>query len=173
MTSQQNKYKLTINGENYSVEAPPEMPLLWALRDLLGLTGTKYGCGIGQCRACTIQLNGNPTRSCLLPISAVGDATIKTIEGLADENNLHLLQQVWVEEDVAQCGYCQAGQLMAADALLQQNPAPTDDDIDTAMAGNYCRCGTYIRIRHAIHRTAALKAAALSYDAAELQEVLA
>ncbi len=156
-----NRYSIEVNGEQVSFEASPEMPLLWALRDKLGLTGTKFGCGIGQCGACTVHLNGAPVRSCLLPMSAVADARITTIEGLADADSLHVLQQVWIEQDVAQCGYCQAGQIMSAAALLENNPDPSDADIDAAMTGNYCRCGTYIRIRKAIHTAAGF------YNAAE------
>lgn len=148
-------YTLTINKEAVSVTAPADMPLLWVLRDLVGLTGTKYGCGIGQCGACTVHIAGAAVRSCSLPVSAVADTAIATVEGLAEAGTLSTLQQVWIEQDVAQCGYCQAGQLMAAEALLQQNAKPTDDDIDQAMAGNFCRCGTYIRIRQAIHTAAA------------------
>lgn len=154
------QFTLTVNGADERVEAPDDMPLLWALRDLMGLTGSKYGCGIGQCGACTVHLNGAPVRSCLLPVGQVAGQAITTIEGLAEGDSLHPLQQVWIEKDVAQCGYCQSGQIMSAAALLQSNPEPTDADIDVAMAGNYCRCGTYIRIREAIH------AAAMSFDAA-------
>ena len=144
------EHQLTINGKKHTLDAPDDMPLLWALRDVVGLTGTKYGCGIGQCGACTVHLNGNPARSCLMPISAVAGQEITTIEGLAGETELHALQQVWIDQDVAQCGYCQAGQIMSAAALLKNKPQPTDDDIDAAMSGNYCRCGTYIRIRKAM-----------------------
>ena len=148
-------YQLNINNESVSVSAPADMPLLWVLRDLVGLTGTKYGCGIGQCGACTVRLAGAPVRSCSIPVSAAEGAEIATIEGLAKDGALSILQAVWIEEDVAQCGYCQAGQLMSASALLEQNVNPTDADIDQAMSGNYCRCGTYIRIRKAIHTAAA------------------
>ena len=154
------KFSITVNGADAQVDAPDDMPLLWALRDLMGLTGSKYGCGIGQCGACTVHLNGAPVRSCLLPVGQVSGQAITTIEGLANGDALHALQQAWIEKDVAQCGYCQSGQIMSAAALLQSNPEPTDADIDAAMAGNYCRCGTYIRIREAIH------AAAMSVDAA-------
>ena len=150
---------LNVNGADTQVDAPDDMPLLWALRDLIGLTGSKYGCGIGQCGACTVHLNGAPVRSCLVPVSQVSGQAITTIEGLTEDGGLHALQQAWIEKDVAQCGYCQSGQIMSAAALLQNNAKPTDADIDAAMAGNYCRCGTYIRIREAIH------AAALSSDA--------
>ncbi|MEM7363277.1 MAG: (2Fe-2S)-binding protein [Pseudomonadota bacterium] len=148
------KYTLTINGNPVTVDVDPEMPLLWVLRDELNLLGTKFGCGIGQCGACTVHLNGSATRSCLLPISAVAGSQITTIEGLADAGNLHSLQKAWVEHDVAQCGYCQTGQIMSAAALLAENSKPSDEDIDNAMSGNYCRCGTYVRIRKAIHSAA-------------------
>ena len=145
---------LTINEKPYTVTvADPNMPLLWALRDLLGLTGTKFGCGVGQCGACTVHLNGAPARSCLLPLSAIGEQAITTIEGLSP-NRSHPLQRAWIAEEVPQCGYCQSGQLMAAAALLANNPTPTDADIDAALSGNLCRCGTYQRIRRAIHRAA-------------------
>jgi len=153
-----SKYKLVVNNEHLEVEASPEMPLLWVLRDKLKMTGTKFGCGIAQCGACTVHVNGAAVRSCVLPISAVS-GPVTTIEGLADGGNLHPLQQAWIQHDVPQCGYCQAGQLMSAAALLAKNSQPTDADIDTAMAGNYCRCGTYIRIREAVH-TAGLSYAA-------------
>ena len=147
-------YNLNINGNFKVVDVSPETPLLWVLRDEIGLVGTKYGCGIGQCGACTIHLNGEPIRSCLLPVADASGQTLTTIEGLASKRSLHRVQDAWIEEDVAQCGYCQAGQIMSAVALLEKNPAPTDDDIDLAMAGNYCRCGTYVRIRKAIHSAA-------------------
>jgi isoquinoline 1-oxidoreductase alpha subunit len=143
-----------LNGKKISLDVPDDMSLLWALRDALELTGTKYGCGIGQCGACTVHLNGNAVRSCLLPVSSVAGQDVTTIEGLGDAENLHVLQQIWIDHDVAQCGYCQTGQIMSAAALLSTNAAPTDADIDTAMAGNYCRCGTYVRIRQAIHAAA-------------------
>ena len=147
------KYKLKVNGETMEVNVSPEMPLLWVLRDKLKLKGTKFGCGIAQCGACTVHINGTAIRSCTLPVSAVsGDVT--TIEGLADGGNLHPLQNAWIDHDVPQCGYCQAGQIMSAAALLATNNNPSDDDIDVAMSGNYCRCGTYIRIREAIHSAA-------------------
>ncbi len=142
-------HSLQINGKTYTVEADPKMPLLWAIRDLVGLTGTKYGCGIAQCGACTVHLNGNPVRSCSLPISAAAKQKITTIEGLSTDNS-HPVQQAWIAEQVPQCGYCQSGQIMAAAALLQRNPHPADKDIDMAMAGHLCRCGTYPRIRKAI-----------------------
>lgn len=147
-------YTLSINGTRHEVEAPADMPLLWVLRDLLGLTGTKYGCGIAQCRSCTVHLDGAPVVSCQVPVSAVGDANIRTIEGLAENGALHVLQRAWIDEDVPQCGYCQSGQLMAAAALLARTPSPTDSDIDTAMDGHICRCGTYNRIKAAIKRAA-------------------
>ncbi|MGC3981578.1 MAG: (2Fe-2S)-binding protein [Steroidobacteraceae bacterium] len=147
---------LTVNGRTHQLDnVDGATPLLWVLRDHLGLVGTKFGCGIGQCGACTVHLNGAPTRSCSLPLAAVANQQITTIEGLASaDGKLHPLQQAWIEHDVPQCGYCQAGQLMSAAALLKQKPKPTDADIDTAMAGNICRCGTYLRIRAAIHSAA-------------------
>ena len=144
---------LRVNGRTQTVEAEPQMPLLWALRDLLNLTGTKYGCGISQCGACTVLLGGRPVRSCTTALSAVRDAEVVTIEGLSADGS-HALQQAWIAEEVPQCGYCQAGQLMSAAALLAQTRKPTDADIDRAMAGNVCRCGTYDRLRKAIHRAA-------------------
>jgi isoquinoline 1-oxidoreductase subunit alpha len=146
-------YDLSINGKNYVVEADAKMPLLWAIRELVGLTGTKYGCGIAQCGACTVHLNGNPVRSCLLPVSTCTNQSITTIEGLSPDNS-HPIQKAWIVEQVPQCGYCQSGQIMAAAALLKKNPNPNDRDIDTAMQGHICRCGTYLRIRRAI-KTAA------------------
>lgn len=147
------KYEITVNAEKKIVEANPDMPLLWVLRDKLKLTGTKYGCGIAQCGACTVHVEGVPVRSCMLPISAVS-GSVTTIEGLANGGNLHPLQTAWIDHDVPQCGYCQSGQIMSAAALLENNRAPTDNDIDEALAGNYCRCGTYIRIRAAVHSAA-------------------
>ncbi len=146
-------YNLVINGKNQTIEAEAKMPLLWAIRDLAGLTGTKYGCGIAQCGACTVHLNGNPIRSCSLPVSAVGNQTITTIEGLSPDNS-HPIQKACITEQVPQCGYCQSGQIMAAAALLKKNSDPKDKDIDAAMQGHICRCGTYPRIRKAI-KTAA------------------
>ncbi|MEI6419282.1 MAG: (2Fe-2S)-binding protein [Sphingomonadales bacterium] len=146
--------KLNINGKPVEVAADPDMPLLWALRDVLGLTGTKFGCGAGFCGACTVHLDGEPVRGCQTPVSAVGTAKITTIEGLSASALGRKLQAAWVELDVPQCGYCQAGQLMAAAALLKSTPKPTDDDIDAAMSGNLCRCATYTRIRAAIHKAA-------------------
>ncbi len=148
------RYTLTVNDTEHQVEVSPDMPLLWVLRDKLKLTGTKYGCGIAQCGACTVHVDGQAMRSCVLPVSAVS-GPVTTIEGLAEGGDLHPLQVAWIEHDVPQCGYCQAGQIMSAAALLARNAAPTDGDIDTALAGNYCRCGTYIRIRDAVHSAAA------------------
>ena len=147
---------LTVNGQTRTIDdIDPTTPLLWVLRDRLGLVGTKYGCGIAQCGACTVHLNGAPVRSCSVPLAAVEGQQITTIEGLANQDGkLHPLQQAWIEHDVPQCGYCQAGQLMTAAALLKQKPKPSDADIDSAMAGNICRCGTYLRIRAAIHDAA-------------------
>ncbi len=150
-------YNLSINGKEYNLEADPKMPLLWAIRDLANLTGTKYGCGIAQCGACTVHLNGNPVRSCSVPVSAAATQKITTVEGLSD-NNTHVVQKAWLAEQVPQCGYCQSGQLMAAAALLKRNPNPTDKDIDVAMSGNICRCGTYPRIRKAIKVAAQMMA---------------
>jgi isoquinoline 1-oxidoreductase alpha subunit len=145
--------RLSVNGAEHELEVDPDMPLLWVLRDALGLTGTKFGCGVGACGACTVHLNGAPIRSCQLPVRAVGVRQITTIEGVADDA-ARRLQNAWVAEDVAQCGYCQAGQLMSAIALLRAHANPSDAEIDTAMSGNICRCGTYQRIRRAIHRAA-------------------
>jgi isoquinoline 1-oxidoreductase alpha subunit len=147
----------TVNGKPVSLDADASMPLLWALRDLLGLTGTKFGCGIAQCGACTVHIDGEATRSCVTPLSSAAGKKITTIEGLSD-NLAHPLQQAWIEVDVPQCGYCQSGQIMSAAGLLREKPTPTDKDIDDAMTGNICRCGTYPRIRQAIHRAAALMA---------------
>ena len=144
---------LSINGRSQSVDVAPDTPLLWVLRDTVGLTGTKFGCGAGLCGACTVHLNGDPVRSCQLPVSAVAGKKITTIEGLSADG-IHKVQQAWISEQVPQCGYCQSGQVMAAAALLAKNAKPTDADIDTAMSGNICRCGTYQRIRAAIHRAA-------------------
>lgn len=142
-------YNLKINGEIHSVEADSDTPLLWVLRDQINLVGTKYGCGIGQCGACTVHVNGNALRSCTLQVSQLQGMDIVTIEGLSKEGD-HPVQKAWLEHDVPQCGYCQTGQIMTAAALLKNNPDPTDDDIDAAMDGNLCRCGTYIRIKKAI-----------------------
>lgn len=143
------KYKITVNGTARTVEAPAGMPLLWVLRDLLDLTGTKYGCGIGACSACTVMLDGHEAQSCQVPVSAVGNKHVTTIEGLS-ANGDHPVQKAWIETDVPQCGYCQAGQVMAAAALLKRNPHPTDADIDEVFGGHICRCGTYQRIRDAV-----------------------
>jgi isoquinoline 1-oxidoreductase subunit alpha len=146
---------LTINGERREVDVPPDMPLLWVLRDVLGLTGTKFGCGIAQCGACTVHLDGKPVRSCLLPVSAIGARAITTIEAIGATPNGARVQKAWLGLEVIQCGYCQSGQIMSATALLDAIPHPDDSDIDAAMAGNICRCGTYVRIRQAIKRAAA------------------
>jgi len=153
--------ELNINGESVEVgdDVDPATPLLWVLRDTLGMVGTKYGCGIGQCSACTVHLNGAPLQSCQLPVQNAVGQRITTIEGLASDGELTAVQQAWIEEDVAQCGYCQAGQIMRATALLENNPSPTDADIDSYMSANICRCGTYNRIRKAIHRAAGQLAA--------------
>lgn len=151
---------LIVNGETTTVEADPAMPLLWVLREKLKLTGTKFGCGIAQCGACTVHLNGNPVRSCSTPLMAADGGEITTIEGVATpDGQLHAVQEAWIEHQVPQCGYCQSGQIMSAVALLRETPNPTDEDIDAAMRGNICRCGAYGRIRAAI-KTAAAKAAA-------------
>jgi len=142
-----------VNGKSYDVDVSPDMPLLWVLRDTIGLTGTKFGCGLGQCGACTVHLDGAATRSCLTNASAATGKKITTIEGLSPTSS-HRLQKAWIDEQVPQCGYCQSGQLMSAAALLTKTPDPTDAQIDSAMAGNICRCGTYQRIRRAIHRAA-------------------
>lgn len=150
-------YKLKINNVNHTVEADPKIPLLWVIRDVIGLTGTKYGCGIAQCGACTVHLDGTPIRSCSIPVSVAANKNITTIEGLSEDNS-HPVQQAWISEQVPQCGYCQSGQIMAATALLKKNPNPTDKDIDTAMQGHICRCGTYPRIRKAIKTASQLMA---------------
>ena len=147
--------QFTLNGKPQTVDAVPAMPLLWVLRDTLGLTGTKYGCGMALCGACTVHIDGAATRSCVLPLSAVSGKSITTIEGLSRDRS-HAVQKAWLEIDVPQCGYCQSGQIMSAAALLKGNPKPSDADIDAAMSGNICRCGTYPRIRRAIHRAAEL-----------------
>jgi isoquinoline 1-oxidoreductase subunit alpha len=148
----------TLNGGRQSVEVDPQTPLLWVLRDTLGLTGTKFGCGMALCGACTIHINGNATRACITPVSSVTGKTVTTIEGLSPDTT-HPVQTAWLEEDVPQCGYCQSGQLMAAASLLAKTAKPTDADIDEALRGNICRCGTYSQIRRAIHRAADIKAA--------------
>ncbi|MEA3172803.1 MAG: isoquinoline 1-oxidoreductase subunit alpha [Gammaproteobacteria bacterium] len=148
-------FNLTVNGEAKTVETTADVPLLWALRDILGMTGTKFGCGIAQCGACTVHLDGKAVRSCVLPIGAIGGRRITTIEGVAASAAGARIQKAWLDLEVVQCGYCQSGQIMSAAALLTATPAPTDQDIDAAMSGNVCRCGTYIRIRDAIKAAAA------------------
>ena len=148
------QYTLFVNGETKTVEVDPSTPMLWVLRDHLDLVGTKFGCGIAQCGACTIHLNGTAVRSCQLPVSAVGNGEVITVEGLS-ENGDHPVQLAWIKQDVPQCGYCQAGQIMTATALIKQNPNPTDEEIESAMAGNLCRCGTYVRIKKAVKDAAA------------------
>ena len=149
--------ELTINGQRTTVDASPDMPLLWALRDIVGLTGTKFGCGMAQCGACTVHIDGVPTRSCSITLSAAAGKSITTIEGLAANGVDHAVQRAWAELNVPQCGYCQAGQLMSAAALIDKNRNPTDADIDAAMQGNLCRCGTYVRIRAAVKRAAEIR----------------
>src|SRR5438128_5125142 len=148
-------YTFNVNGKSVTADVPADMPLLWVLRDVLDLKGSKFGCGIAQCGACTVHVGGKATRSCVTPVSSVGAQEVTTIEGLSADGS-HPLQQAWCDIDVPQCGYCQAGQIMAAAALLASKPRPTDADIDSAMAGNLCRCATYIRIRQAIHRAAGM-----------------
>jgi isoquinoline 1-oxidoreductase subunit alpha len=148
--------KLTINKKKYDLDVDPQMPLLWVLRDVVGLTGTKYGCGMAQCGACTVHLNGEAIRACVMPVSAVVGKEVVTIEGLAEKND-HPLQQAWQEVDVPQCGYCQSGQIMTAAALLRKNPNPSEQEIINAMQGNLCRCGTYLRIQKAIKKAATLQ----------------
>ena len=152
------KVTLSVNGKSRTLDAPADMPLLWVLRDVLGLTGTKYGCGVAACGACTVHVDGEPTRSCQVPVSTVGSARITTIEGLSPDG-MHPLQRAWRELDVPQCGYCQAGQLMAAAALLRKSPKPSDEQIDSSMSGNLCRCATYLRIRAGIRRATEIAAA--------------
>ncbi len=147
------KYSLTVNGKSQTVDVPERTPLLWVLRDALDLKGTKFGCGVAQCGACTVLVDGQPTRACVTPVSSVGTRAVSTIEGLSADGS-HPLQRAWVEFDVPQCGYCQAGQLMSASALLKATPNPTDAQIDVAMSGNVCRCGTYLRIKQAIKAAA-------------------
>jgi aerobic-type carbon monoxide dehydrogenase small subunit (CoxS/CutS family) len=151
---------ITVNNQLVHIDAAPDTPLLWVLRDHLGMTGTKFGCGMGLCGACTVHIDGAATRSCVLPLGAVAGRSITTIEGLSADRS-HAVQKAWLEIDVPQCGYCQSGQIMSAVALLKANPKPSDADIDAAMSGNICRCGTYRRIRKAIHRAAALLPAEL------------
>jgi isoquinoline 1-oxidoreductase alpha subunit len=148
--------KLTINKKKYDLDVDPQMPLLWVLRDVVGLAGTKYGCGMAQCGACTVHLNGEATRSCVMPVSAVVGKDVVTIEGLAEKND-HPLQQAWQEVDVPQCGYCQSGQIMTAAALLRKNPNPSEQEIINAMQGNLCRCGTYLRIQKAVKKAAEIQ----------------
>ena len=147
--------KLDINGSVREVEATPDMPLLWVLRDVLGFTGTKFGCGMAQCGACTVHIDGQPVRACVTPVSTVGERKVRTIEGLSSDGS-HPVQRAWAEADVVQCGYCQSGQIMTTVALLAAKPEPTDADIDAALSGNICRCGTYVRIREAVHLAAKL-----------------
>ena len=147
--------KLMVNGRSHEVDVPDDMPLLWVLRDVLGMTGTKFGCGIAQCGACTVHVDGEATRSCVTPASAIGTQAVMTIEAIGGTANGHKIQSAWLDQEVVQCGYCQPGQIMSATALLNHTPHPTDSDIDDAMAGNICRCGTYVRIRAAIHGAAA------------------
>ncbi|CAM4404978.1 (2Fe-2S)-binding protein [Corallococcus exiguus] len=149
-------HSFLLNGQPVSVDSPADLPLLWVLRDVLGVTGPKYGCGVGVCGACTSHLDGEAFRPCLHPVGDIAGREVKTIEGLADASGLHPVQEAWIAEDVAQCGFCQPGQIMAAVALLRRNPQPSDADIDAAMSDNVCRCGTYVRIRAAIHRAALL-----------------
>jgi isoquinoline 1-oxidoreductase alpha subunit len=148
-------FNLTVNGKKQEVNVDPSTPVLWVLRDHLNLVGTKFGCGMAQCGACTIHLDGTATRSCMLPISSVGDQEVTTIEGLSEKGD-HPVQKAWLEHDVPQCGYCQAGQIMSAAALLKENPTPSDEQIETAMNGNICRCGTYIRIKAAVKTASTL-----------------
>jgi isoquinoline 1-oxidoreductase alpha subunit len=145
---------LNVNGEDRSVDVPDDMPLLWVLRDVIGLTGTKFGCGIAQCGACTVQLDGQPVRSCVLPVAAVGQRHVTTVEAIGATPSCKKVQDAWLDLEVIQCGYCQSGQIMSASALLDRNPNPSDSDIDAAMSGNICRCGTYTRIRAAIKQAA-------------------
>jgi isoquinoline 1-oxidoreductase alpha subunit len=153
-------YTLTINGETHQADVDADMPLLWVLRDIIGLTGAKFGCGIAQCGACTVHVDGHPVRSCVLPVSRVGERQVTTVEGIGASETGRRVQQAWLDLEVVQCGYCQTGQIMSAVALLEAKPQPEDRDIDSAMAGNICRCGTYVRIREAIHRAAGQQQAA-------------
>ena len=162
------KYDITVNGVDHELDVEPNMPLLWALRDMLGLVGTKFGCGIGQCGACTVHVDGESVRSCMVRVADAAGRSVRTIEGLAEGAQLHPLQETWIEQDVAQCGYCQAGQIMSAAAFLERNPNPTDEQIDAAMKGNYCRCGTYNRVRSAIHGAARILSAEVVNAAEEI-----
>jgi len=155
--------KLDVNGRQYDIDVPADMPLLWVLRDVIGLTGTKFGCGMMQCGACTVHVDGAAMRSCVTPAASLAGKKITTIEGLSADAS-HAVQRAWIETDVVQCGYCQSGQVMAAAALLAQKPKPTDADIDAAMSGNLCRCGTYQRIRAAVHRASDLLVAGNSEE---------
>ena len=152
---------LSVNGESHSVDVPPDMPLLWVLRDVIGLMGTKFGCGIAQCGACTVHLDGQPVRSCVLAVGSIGSKAITTIEAIGDTPSGKKIQQAWLDVDVVQCGYCQSGQIMSATALLKRSPNPSDAEIDAAMSGNICRCATYVRIRAAIKQAATGKAEAM------------
>lgn len=151
-------FKFTLNGKAQSVDVQPQMPLLWVLRDTLGMTGTKFGCGIAQCGACTVHINGSPTRSCVTQIQTVSGKSVTTIEGLSADGVSHPVQRAWIEEDVPQCGYCQSGQIMTAAALIAKAPNPSDADIDESLHGNLCRCGTYQAIRRAVHTAARYRA---------------
>jgi len=151
--------KIHVNGTTHEIDVPPQMPLLWVLRDIIGLTGTKFGCGQALCGACTVHLDGVATRSCITPVSTVGTREVRTVEGLAQEGKDHPVQEAWAEANVPQCGYCQAGQLMSAAALIERTPHPSPEEIDAGMAGNICRCGTYLGIRQAVARAADIKAA--------------
>ncbi|MCZ6890728.1 MAG: (2Fe-2S)-binding protein [Gammaproteobacteria bacterium] len=162
------KYDITVNGVDHQLDVEPNMPLLWALRDILGLVGTKFGCGIAQCGACTVHVDDQAMRSCSVRVADVAGRSVRTIEGLADGTQLHPLQQTWIEQDVAQCGYCQPGQIMSAAALLDRNPNPNDAQIDAAMSGNYCRCGTYNRVRSAIHGASRILNARVADTAEEM-----
>jgi isoquinoline 1-oxidoreductase alpha subunit len=153
-TEEQPMIALNVNGQDRSVDVPDDMPLLWVLRDVIGLTGTKFGCGIAQCGACTVQLDGQPVRSCVLPVASVGARHVTTVEAIGATPSGKKVQQAWLDLEVIQCGYCQSGQIMSASALLERNPDPSDSDIDAAMSGNICRCGTYTRIRAAIKQAA-------------------
>ena len=162
------KYDITVNGVDHQLDVEPNMPLLWALRDILGLVGTKFGCGIAQCGACTVHVDDQAMRSCSVRVADVAGRSVRTIEGLAEGTQLHPLQQTWIEQDVAQCGYCQTGQIMSAAALLDRNPNPNDAQIDAAMSGNYCRCGTYNRVRSAIHGASRILNAQVADTAEEM-----